>query len=112
MGAFEHEFAAYCGPALFGRRNGLDALSLILRGYGIGPGDEVIVPSTPVCRLGLAVSLAAATPVPPNRPGDLKPRSRIRGGCNNDAYPVGDRGTLYGLPLTWIHSTRLPGAAA
>src|SRR4051794_26740999 len=44
--AFEREWASYCGTAdAIGVGNGLDALTLILRAYGIGPGDEVIVPS-------------------------------------------------------------------
>ena len=63
--AFEHEFAAYCGAAhcvVVG--NGLDALHLILRGYGIGPGDEVIVPSHTYIATWLAVSYSGATPVP------------------------------------------------
>jgi dTDP-4-amino-4,6-dideoxygalactose transaminase len=44
--------------------NGLDALHLILRGYGIGAGDEVIVPSHTFIATWLAVSYAGATPVP------------------------------------------------
>lgn len=44
--AFEEEFAAYCdAPYCIGVGNALDALHLILRGYGIGAEDEVIVPS-------------------------------------------------------------------
>jgi dTDP-4-amino-4,6-dideoxygalactose transaminase len=44
--AFEEEFAAYCGTRhAVGVGSGLDALRLILLGYGIGPGDAVIVPS-------------------------------------------------------------------
>jgi dTDP-4-amino-4,6-dideoxygalactose transaminase len=43
--------------------NGLDALHLILRGYGIGRGDEVIVPSNTFIATWLAVSYAEATPV-------------------------------------------------
>lgn len=63
--AFEREFADYCGVAhCVGVGNGLDALSLILRGYDIGPGDEVIVPSTTFIATWLAVSHAGATPVP------------------------------------------------
>ncbi len=43
---FEKEFAAYCGAKYcIGCGNGLDALFLILKAYGIGAGDEVIVPS-------------------------------------------------------------------
>ena len=44
--------------------NGLDALHLILRAYGIGAGDEVIVPSNTYIATWLAVSYAGATPVP------------------------------------------------
>jgi len=63
--AFESEFAAYCGAKHYvGVANGLDALHLILRAYGIGPGDEVIVPSNTYIATWLAVSHAGATPVP------------------------------------------------
>lgn len=63
--AFEQEFAAYCGAAhCIGVANGLDALHLILRGYGIGAGDEVIVPSNTFIATWLAVSQTGATPVP------------------------------------------------
>ncbi len=63
--AFEEEFARYCGvPHCIGVANGLDALHLILRGYGIGPGDEVIVPSNTFIATWLAVSYAGARPVP------------------------------------------------
>jgi len=37
---------------------------LILRGYGIGKGDEVIVPSNTYIATWLAVSYAGATPIP------------------------------------------------
>lgn len=63
--AFEEEFAKYCGVKhCIGVGNGLDALHLILRGYGIGPGDEVIVPSNTYIATWLAVSYAGAIPVP------------------------------------------------
>jgi dTDP-4-amino-4,6-dideoxygalactose transaminase len=63
--AFETEFAAYCGVKhCIGVGNGLDALHLILRGYEIGPGDEVIVPTNTYIATWLAVSYAGATPVP------------------------------------------------
>ena len=63
--AFEEEFAAYCdAPYCIGVGNGLDALHLILRGYGIGAGDEVIVPSHTFIATWLAVTYAGATPVP------------------------------------------------
>jgi dTDP-4-amino-4,6-dideoxygalactose transaminase len=63
--AFEREFAAYCGVKhCVGVANGLDALHLILRGYGIGPGDEVIVPANTFIATWLAVSLVGAHIVP------------------------------------------------
>jgi len=63
--AFEQEFADYCGAKhCIGVANGLDALHLILRGYEIGKGDEVIVPANTYIATWLAVSYAGATPVP------------------------------------------------
>jgi dTDP-4-amino-4,6-dideoxygalactose transaminase len=63
--AFESEFAAYCGARhCVGVGNGLEALSLILRGYGIGAGDEVIVPSNTYIATWLAASQNGARPVP------------------------------------------------
>ncbi len=63
--AFESEFAAYCeAKHCIGVANGLDALHLILKGYGIGAGDEVIVPANTYIATWLAVSYAGATPVP------------------------------------------------
>ncbi len=63
--AFEAEFAAYCGVKhCISVGNGLEALHLILRAYGIGPGDEVIVPANTYIATWLAVSNAGARPVP------------------------------------------------
>jgi dTDP-4-amino-4,6-dideoxygalactose transaminase len=63
--AFEKEYAAYCGVKFcLGVANGLDALHLILRAYGIGPGDEVIVPANTYVATWLAVSFAGGRPVP------------------------------------------------
>ncbi len=63
--AFEQEWAAYCEARhAVGVSNGLDAMHLILRAWGIGPGDEVIVPSNTYVASWLAVSHVGATPVP------------------------------------------------
>ena len=63
--AFEAEFAQYCEVKhCIGVGNGLEALHLLLRAYGIGPGDEVIVPSNTFIATWLAVSQCGATPVP------------------------------------------------
>ena len=63
--AFEREYADYCGARFcIGVANGLDALSLSLRALGIGPGDEVIVPSNTYIATWLAVTHVGAMPVP------------------------------------------------
>lgn len=69
--AFESEFAEYCGTRFcVGVGNGMDALHLILCAYGIGPGDEVIVPSHTFIATWLAVTYAGAIPVPVETPDD------------------------------------------
>ena len=65
VGNFEAQFATYTGAEhCIGVANGLDALHLALRAIGIGPGDEVLVPSNTFIATWLAVSLVGATPVP------------------------------------------------
>lgn len=59
--AFEQEFSKYCNTNhCISCGNGLDALSIILRGYDIGEGDEVIVPSNTFIATALAVSYVGA----------------------------------------------------
>jgi len=61
---FEAEFAAYCDVEhCVGVASGTAALSLILRGYGVGPGDEVIVPGHTFIASALAVAHVGAVPV-------------------------------------------------
>jgi len=61
---FEREFADYLGVKYcIGVGNGLEALHIILRAYGIGRGDEVIIPSNTYIATALAVSYAGATPI-------------------------------------------------
>jgi dTDP-4-amino-4,6-dideoxygalactose transaminase len=63
--AFEQEYAAYCGSKYcVGVANCLDAMHLVLRAWGIGSGDEVIVPSNTYIATWLAISHAGAMPVP------------------------------------------------
>ncbi len=61
---FETEFAAYCGVKhCIGVANGLDALNLIIRAYGFGSGDEIIVPANTYIASILAISENGCTPV-------------------------------------------------
>ncbi len=63
--AFEAEWAHTVGAAhAVGVGSGLDALSLGLRAVGVGPGDEVLVPSHTFVATWLAVLHAGAAPVP------------------------------------------------
>ena len=61
---FEEEFAKYCNTRYcIGVGNGLDALHLILRGYDIGKGDEVIIPANTYIATSLAISYVDAKPI-------------------------------------------------
>src|SRR4029453_9423921 len=62
--AFEAEFAAYVGTRdAIGVANGTDALVLGLRALGVGPGDEVIVPSFTFYASAEAIPHTGARPV-------------------------------------------------
>jgi dTDP-4-amino-4,6-dideoxygalactose transaminase len=62
--AFEAEFAAYLGvDHVVGVANGTDAITLILRGMGIGLGDEVVVPAFTFWASAEAVVPTGARPV-------------------------------------------------
>jgi dTDP-4-amino-4,6-dideoxygalactose transaminase len=65
---FERDYAAYCGSKhCVGVGNGLDALTLILRGYRelgrINSGDEVIVPANTYIATILSITENGLTPV-------------------------------------------------
>ena len=61
---FETDFAAYCGVKhCIGVANGLDALKLIIKAYGFGVGDEIIVPANTYIASILAISDNGCTPV-------------------------------------------------
>jgi perosamine synthetase len=61
---FEREFAAYCGVRYgVATHNGTVALHLALVALGLGPGDEVILPSLTFVATANAVRYTGATPV-------------------------------------------------
>jgi dTDP-4-amino-4,6-dideoxygalactose transaminase len=61
---FEEEFAAFCGTRYaVGVDSGLAALEMGLRAFGIGAGDEVIVPAHTFIATAAAVTFAGARPV-------------------------------------------------
>ena len=61
---FAEHFAKFCGTKhAVGVANGLDAINLIIRGYGFGPGDEIIVPANTYIATILAISENGCTPV-------------------------------------------------
>ena len=58
---FEHAFAAFCrAKHCVGVANGTDAIALTLKAFGIGRGDEVIVPANTFIATSEAVTLAGA----------------------------------------------------
>ena len=61
---FSRNFAAYCGVKhALGVGNGLDALRLIIKAYGFGAGDEIIVPANTYIATILAITDNGCTPV-------------------------------------------------
>lgn len=61
---FSKHFAEFCGAKYaLGVANGLDALNLIIKAYGFGPGDEIIVPANTYIATILAISENGCTPV-------------------------------------------------
>ncbi len=61
---FEQHFAEFCGVKhCIGCANGLDALNLIIKGYGFSAGDEIIVPANTYIATILAITMNGCTPV-------------------------------------------------
>lgn len=61
---FAQDFAEYCGTKYaVGVANGLDAINLIIRAFGFGEGDEIIVPANTYIATILAITENHCTPV-------------------------------------------------
>src|SRR3954451_5420691 len=64
VAAFEEEFAGSCGARhAIGVANGTDAITVALRAVGVGPGDEVVVPSFTFYASAEAIPPTGARPV-------------------------------------------------
>jgi dTDP-3-amino-3,4,6-trideoxy-alpha-D-glucose transaminase len=64
VSAFEREFAAYCATGhAVGVANGTEAITIALRAMGVGPGDEVVVPSFTFYASAEAIPPTGARPV-------------------------------------------------
>ena len=64
LAAFEREFAGYCGAShAVGVANGTEALTIALRAMGVGPGDDVVVPSFTFYASAEAIPPTGARPV-------------------------------------------------
>lgn len=60
----EADLAAFCGAReVISCSNGTDALTLVLRARGVGPGDAVLCPSFTFAATAEVVALAGATPI-------------------------------------------------
>lgn len=71
---FEKEAAAYVGTKhAIALNSGTDALILAMKGFGIGPGDEVITPPNSFVASTAAIAAVGATPVF----ADVKPDQNI-----------------------------------
>jgi dTDP-3-amino-3,4,6-trideoxy-alpha-D-glucose transaminase len=107
--AFEAEFAAAMGAAhAVGVGTGTDAIALILRALGIGPGDEVITTPLSAAYTALGVMMAGARPVF----ADVDP-SRLTLDAEQVARAIGPRTRailpvhLYGQPADMAALERL-----
>ncbi len=64
VGAFERELAGWLGaPHAAGVANGTEAITIALRALGVGPGDEVVVPSFTFYASAEAIPPTGAVPV-------------------------------------------------
>src|SRR5262252_1301663 len=64
VGAFEEEFSAYIGAReAVGVANGTEAITIALRALGVGPGDDVVVPSFSFYASAEAIPVTGARPV-------------------------------------------------
>jgi dTDP-4-amino-4,6-dideoxygalactose transaminase len=97
---FESEFAAFCEVRhCIGVDSGLSALELVLRAWGIGPGDEVITAANTFIATAFAISNTGATPVLV----DVDPHT-----CNIDPEAIRSAITTRTKALVPVHLYGMP----
>ena len=108
---FEKEFAKYCGTKYaLTTANGTVALHLVLESYGIGKGDEVIIPDLTFIATANAVSYTGAIPIPVDIDKNslcINPK-KIEETINNRTkaiIPV----HLYGHPAAMVEINKIAG---
>lgn len=105
--AFEEEFASYLGAAqAVGVGNGTDAIELMLRALGIGPGDKVVVPAFVPSAVAAGVERSGATVLLADVEEDtltLCPRAldRLLGSPEGQGVRAALAVHLYGHPADW-----------
>ncbi len=130
VAAFEREFATWIGATnAVGCASGTEAIALALLALGVGPGDEVIVPTNTCVPTATGVSMAGARPVPVDVLPDtlmIDPDAvrRALGSHTKAIVPVhlyggpADMGALLALGVPIVedcaqaHGTRYSGRAA
>jgi len=71
VACFEQEFAAFTGSRhCVGVANGTDAIEIVLRAWGVGPGDECVLPANTFIATAEAVRRAGAAVVLADCAGD------------------------------------------
>lgn len=99
--AFEKAFAAYaCRKYAVAVSSGTMGMLLVLKAYGIGPGDEVIAPAYSWRETAHAIALAGAAPVfadidywagtlvPEKAEARITEKTRAILGCNTNGHPA------------------------
>ena len=97
---FEREFAGYCGAAHgVGVANGTEAITIALRAMGVGPGDEVVVPSFSFYASAEAIPPTGACPVFCRVWTTSSGSARARSGCRRST-PLRTRTSAMTSPAT------------
>ena len=113
--AFEAEFAEAVGCRYgIALANGTVALELALRGFGIGPGDEVVVtPRTFIASASCVVACGAEAGVRRRRSGQPEHHRRDhRAPCSRRARARSSPCISPAGPATWSRSWRCAASAA